>query len=149
MAQKVILTIGDCYSLNYLIYTVLSKDFNVICVESCAEAITYLHSNLNIKGIVIDIPNVHAENFALLEHVNSSSILKNIKTVVISNSCDEILRANTTKLGSIFLTKPFDPVFLLNYLKVILNSSTTGWSINKSDILKISILLGGVFNNID
>lgn len=78
--------------------------------------------------MVIDIPDVNAENFALLEHVNSSAILKNIKTVVISNSNDENLRSKTMELGSIFLTKPFNPVYLANHLKTILDSPTTIWS---------------------
>ena len=147
MAQKVILIVGDCYALNYLINTVLSNDFNVVCAESCAVAIKYLHSNLNIKAIIIDIPNVTAENYALLEHVHSSSILSNINTVVISNSNDKGLRANTAELGSaLYLTKPFDPVYLSNYLKSILNNAHTEWSIKRADLLKLSIVQGGALS---
>ncbi len=143
MAQKVILIVGDCYALNYLIDTVLSNDFNVLCADSCAEAIKYLHSNLNIKAIILDIPDVTAENYSLLEHVHSSSILSNIKTVVISNSNDQGLVANTAELGSVlYLTKPFDPVYLSDYLKSILNSANTEWFIKRADLLKMSIVHG-------
>ena len=138
---------GDCYALNYLINTVLSNDFDVLCAESCAVAIKNLHSNLNIKAIIIDIPDVSAENYALLEHVNSSSILSNINTVVISNSKDQGLMANTAELGSaLYLTKPFDPVYLSDYLKSILNNANTEWSIKKADLLKMSIVHGGALS---
>ena len=147
MAQKVILIVGDCYALNYLINTVLSNDFNVLCADSCADAIKYLHSNLTIKAIIIDIPDVTVENYALLEHIHSSSILSNIKTVVISNSNDQGLMANAAELGSVlYLTKPFDPVYLSDYLKSILNSANNEWSIKRADLLKMSIVQGGALS---
>ena len=143
MAKKAILIIIDCYALNCLVNTVLSNDFDIFSAQCCAEAIKYLHSNLNLKAIVIDISDVTAENFTLLEHINSSSILRNIKTVVISNSNDESLKNNALEMGSLlFLTKPFDPVYLSNFLKSSLDSGNTSWSIKRSDLLKTSNVSG-------
>lgn len=143
MAKKAILIIIDCYALNCLVNTVLSNDFDIFSAQSCAEAIKYLHSNLNLKAIVIDISDITAENLTLLEHINSSSILRNIKTVVISNSNDESLKNNALEMGSLlFLTKPFDPVYLSNSLKSSLNSGNTSWSIKRSDLSKTSNVSG-------
>lgn len=143
MAKKAILIIIDCYALNCLVNTVLSNDFDIFSAQSCAEAIKYLQSNLNLKAIVIDISDITAENLTLLEHINSSSILRNIKTVVISNSNDESFKNNALEMGSLlFLTKPFDPVYLSNSLKSSLNSGNTSWSIKRSDLSKTSNVSG-------
>ncbi len=71
----------------------------------------------------MDIADSNSDNYELLEHIHSSSVLKNIRTVVISNSDDETLKNKTVKLGaSLFLTKPFDPVFLSDKVKSLIGS---------------------------
>ena len=107
------MTIEDCNALSYLINSVLSKDYAVTSVESCFDALEQLHIDHKKDLIILDIPDSASDNFELLEHMSTSSVLGNIPTVVISNSDDESLRERTNKLGaSLFLTKPFDPVYL-------------------------------------
>ena len=111
--KKAILTIEDCNALSYLINSVLSKDYSVTSVESCVDAMEQLHIDHKKDLIILDIPDSASDNLELLEHMSTSSVLGKIPTVVISNSDDEQLKKRTVQLGaSLFLTKPFDPVYL-------------------------------------
>ncbi len=111
--KKAILTIEDCNALSYLINSVLSKEYAVTSVESCFDAMDQLHEDIQQDLIILDIPDSSSENMEMLEHMATSSVLGKIPKVVISNSDDETLKERTNKLGaSVFLTKPFDPVYL-------------------------------------
>ena len=118
MVKKTIMTIGNSNALSYLMNTVLKKDFTVTSVKNYTDALSHLRTDLNKDLIILDIPDTDSDNFELLEHMNSSAVLKNIRTVVISNSDDETLKNRTVELGaSMFLTKPFDPVYLSDKVK--------------------------------
>ena len=118
MVKKAILTVENCSALSFLMNTVLEKDFSVVSVPDYGQAISHLQQDLDKEVIIMDIENTDSDNFALLEHISSSSVLNKIRTVVISNSDDESLRNKTVELGaSLFLTKPFDPVYLSDSVK--------------------------------
>ena len=118
MVKKAILTIEDCSALSFLMNTVLEKDFSVTSVPDYGQAISHLQQDLDKDVIIMDIDNADSDNYALLEHISSSSVLNKIRTVVISNSDDETLKNKTVELGaSLFLTKPFDPVYLSDSVK--------------------------------
>ncbi len=118
MVKKAILTIEDCSALSFLMNTVLEKDFIVTSVPDYGQAISHLQQDLDKDVIILDIENADSDNYAFLEHISSSSVLNKIRTVVISNSDDETLKNKTVQLGvSLFLTKPFDPVYLSDSVK--------------------------------
>ncbi len=118
MAKKEILTIDDSNALSFLMSTVLRKNFAVTSVKNYSDAISNLQTGLNKDVIIMDIQDSDSDNFHLLEHISTSSVFSNIKTVVISNSDDETLKNKTVELGaSLFLTKPFDPVYLSDRVK--------------------------------
>lgn len=113
MVKKEILTIENNSPVGYLISTVLKKDYAVTRAFSCAQAMRELQSKNETDLIILDIPNDTSDNYKLLQHISTSSVLGNIRTVVISNSDDPSLKHKTAELGvSLFLTKPFDPVYL-------------------------------------
>ena len=118
VVKKEILTIENSSAIGYLISTVLKKDYTVTRVSSCNEALKQLQGKAEKDLIILDIPDSNSENYELLKHISTSSVLSNIRTVVISNSDDEQLKNKTVELGaSLFLTKPFDPVFLSSRVK--------------------------------
>jgi PleD family two-component response regulator len=126
VAKKAILTIEGCNAMSYLMDTVLGKDFAVTSVKNCSDAIDHLQSDQK-DLIILDISDSNSENFELLEHMSTSAVLKNIRTVVISNSDDETLKNKTVELGaSLFLTKPFDPVYLSDKVKSMINVEGKG-----------------------
>ncbi|MFT3980379.1 MAG: response regulator [Ferruginibacter sp.] len=107
------MVIEECNAINYLISNVLKKDFNVTSAFNSADAMHKLRTDLEKDLIIMDISSTDSDNFELLEHISSSSVLSNIQRVVISDSDDEQLKNKTTALGaSLFVTKPFDPLYL-------------------------------------
>lgn len=71
---------------------------------SCSEAMKKLQSQDETDLIILDIPNDTSDNYKLLQHISTSSVLSNIRTVVISNSDDPSLKHKTAELGvSLFL----------------------------------------------
>lgn len=115
--KKNILTVENCNALSYVITSVLGKEYAVTNVENPVDAAECLYGERKNDLIILDIDQ-DSENLELLEHITSSSVLGNIPTVVISNSDDPSLKNKTVELGaSLFLTKPFDPVFLSDKVK--------------------------------
>lgn len=116
--KKAILTIEDCNAMSYLINSVLGKEYAVTSVQTCVAAFEQLHTENKKDLIIVDIDNHDSDNLELLEHMSTSSVLGKIPTVVISNSDDEQLKKRSVELGaSLFLTKPFDPVYLSDKVK--------------------------------
>lgn len=122
--KNAILTIDGCNSISYLMNSVLGKKYAVTSVNSCTDAIGHLQTDLNKDLIILDIADSESDNYQLLEHIYSSAILKDIRTIVISNSDDETLKSKTAELGaSFFFTKPFDPEFLSNKVEDLIDAS--------------------------
>ena len=121
--KKAILTIEDCNAISYVINSVLSKEFSVTSVGCCVEAMEHLHTTNKKDLIILDISDSSSDNFELLEHLSTSSVLRKIPTVIISNSDDIHLKNRTAELGaSLFLTKPFDPVYLSDQVRDLVYS---------------------------
>jgi len=122
--KRSILTIDGNNAMSYLMNTVLGEDFSVTSFYNCKDAINHLQSDFSNEVVILDIADASSENMDLLEHFNTSAVFKNIKTVVISNSDDESLKDKTVQLGaSLFLTKPFDPIYLSKMVKDMVKSS--------------------------
>ncbi len=137
--KKSILTIENCNALSYVITSVLGKEYAVTNVESPADAVACLHGNESKDLIILDIDQ-DSDSLELLEHINSSSVLGNIPTVVISNSDDPSLKNKTVQLGaSLFLTKPFDPVFLSDKVKDLIYAKGDGPQRKRKTVFNLNI----------
>lgn len=111
--KKAILTIDNSKAISYVFNTMFEKDYEVTSVQNFSEAINHLQSTPSNDLMIIDIPDADSENLEFLEHISTSSIFRNIPKVVISKSDDQQLKNRSVQLGaSLFITKPFDPVYL-------------------------------------
>lgn len=138
--KKGILTIDGNNAISYLMNTVLRKDFRVTSVQNCKEAINHLQADFSKEVVIIDISCLESENMDLLEHFNTSAVFRNIKTIVISNSDDESLKDKTVQLGaSLFITKPFDPVYLSEAVKDMVKSSELSLVKRKKNTFNLNI----------
>ena len=136
--KKSILTVENCNALSYVISSVL-KDYSVTNVESSLDAVECLYSNDTKDLIILDIDQ-DSNNLDLLEHITSSSVLGNIPTVVISNSDDPSLKNKTVQLGaSLFLTKPFDPVYLSDKVKDLIYAKGDGPQRKRKTVFNLNI----------
>lgn len=132
--------IEDCNAINYLIGTVLKKDFNISSAKNSADAIDQLQSDLNKDLIILNISNTDCDNYELLEHMSSSGVLNDIQKVVISDSDDEQLKTKTAALGaSLFFTKPFDPVYLSDQVKELIKLNEGSFSKKKKFSINMNI----------
>lgn len=117
MAKKVII-IEDCNAINFLISTILKKDYYITSVKNSTDAMVQLQTDVDRDLIILDIPNLDSDNFEFLEHISTSCVLNDICRVVISDSNDLNLKNKTAELGaSLFITKPFDPIYLSEKVK--------------------------------
>lgn len=121
---KKILTVEESKALSYVISTVLNNEYEVANANDCLEALHCLQSD-DKDLIILNIPNAESENLDLLKHLRTSAAFENIPTVVLANADDESLRNQSFELGaSLFLTKPFDPVFLSDRVKDLVKNYT-------------------------
>lgn len=121
--MKKVIIVEDCNAINYLISTVLKKDYSITSVSNCKDAMQHLHVESDSDVMILNISDSNSENFELLQHMSTSCVLNGIQRVVISDSNDEQLKYKTEALGaSLFLTKPFDPVFLSDQVRNLINA---------------------------
>ncbi|MEO5966854.1 MAG: response regulator [Ferruginibacter sp.] len=138
--KKAILTIEDCSAISYVISSVLSKDYSVTAVENSVEAFEYMQSGSNKDLIILNIADSSSENMQLLKHMSSSAVFNKIPTVVISNSDDPGLKNKTAELGaSLFLTKPFDPVYLSDKVKDLIYEKGSTPSKKRKTVFHLNI----------
>ena len=132
--------IEDCNAMNFLISTVLKKDFNITSAKNGIDAMHHLQSDLNRDLIILNISDVESDNFQLLEHISTSSVLKDIRRVVISDSNDEQLKSKSAELGaSLFITKPFDPVLLSDSVRDLIKLNETSFGKKRKFSINMNI----------
>ncbi len=132
--------IEDCNAMNFLIGTVLKKDFNISSAKNSADAMDQLQSDLNKDLIILNISDENCDNYELLEHIASSSVLNDIQRVVISDSDDEQLKSKTAELGaSLFFTKPFDPVRLSDQVRDLVKLNEGSFSRKRKFSINMNI----------
>lgn len=138
--KKAILTIDNCNAINYVFNTMFEKDYQVTSVRNYSEALDHLQSNLSNDLMIIDIPDTESDNFEFLEHISTSSLFRNIPKVVISNSADQQLKNKSVQLGaSLFLTKPFDPVYLSGKVQDLIYEKGKKVTVKKRRVFNLNI----------
>ena len=121
MNKKNVLAVEECSAMNFILDSVLKNDFTLTAVDNCTHALHALKSNNSQDLIILNVENGQSENFKFLEHLSSSAVLKEIKTIVISNYDDEDIKNKSHALGAnLYISKPFDPVFLHSSIKSLI-----------------------------
>ncbi len=119
--RKSILTIEDSGALNYLYNKIFEKEFNVSSVTNFFQAFRHLQTKSFSDLIIINIPDIKSDNYKFLKHISTSSLFCDIPKVIISKSDDVELKNEVLNFGvSLFISMPFDPLFLAGKIKEIL-----------------------------
>ncbi len=139
MMKKKVLCIEQNYSLGFVIKTVLSESFNVINVPNAFDAMNEL-SQEEIDCIILSVEQKNVQSLELLKHLHSSSLLKDIPVVVISDYEDEKLKSACIKHNvSETFKKPFDPLKLLESIRVLCSPvDTTQILFKKRKVLNLN-----------
>lgn len=108
--KKKVLVIEQNHSLGFVIKTVLNESFRTIVVSNPFDAMDML-SQHNIECIVLGIDKKNPDSHSFLQHLKSSSLLKNIPLVAITDMDEETFKDlyGENDVYHVF-QKPFDPL---------------------------------------
>lgn len=117
--KKRVLCVEQNYSLGFVVKTVLSNSFDVVLVYNIFDAMEKLQQH-EYNCILLAIEKNNPLPAALLQHLRSSSLYKNIPVVVLSDHESENLVAmcNDFEIAD-FFKKPYNPLHLLDAVKSI------------------------------
>ncbi len=112
--KKKVLVIEQSPSLGLVIKTVLNESFLTKVVNNPFEAMDAMMEN-KISCIILGIDNKSGQAKVFLEHLKSSSLMKNIALIVLTDIKERDFKRmyGKNKVSRIF-EKPFDPLKLLD-----------------------------------
>lgn len=121
--KKKVLVIEQSTSLGFVMKTVLNESFLTRVVSNPFDAMDVLAED-EISCIVLGIDDKNGQARSFLEHLKSSSLLRNVPLVVLTDIGEQNLREmyGDNRIEQVF-KKPFDPLKVLD--KVMEVSETT------------------------
>ncbi len=123
--KKKVLCIEQNHSLGFVIKTVLSESFLVKVVPNAFDAMDELIKD-DTNCIILAVEKENKQSLNFLQHLRSSSLLKNTPVVVISDYDDNFLReiCQQSNISKIY-RKPFDPLRLLDTVQSLCSTVDT------------------------
>jgi CheY-like chemotaxis protein len=111
--NKSVLSINGNKAMNYLLQTLLSKEYQFLAASNVFHGVHYLKTNRKIKALIIDLDFQPQQSWDLIEHIKTSS-LHNVPVIVLVTENNETLRQKCYEyaVDEIFF-KPFNPVDLI------------------------------------
>lgn len=111
--SKSILSVNGNRAMNYLLRTILEKDYQFVPANDAFQAMHHLRNNKNFCCLVVDIDFQPQQSWELIEHIKSSK-LNELPVIVLATENTELLRQKCyhNEVNEIFF-KPFNPVDLI------------------------------------
>lgn len=111
--SKNILSINANRAMNYLLQTLLSKEYQFTGVSDVFQGLHFLRQNREIRVLIVDLDFQLQQGWDLIEHLKSS-LLYDITIIVLVTENTETLRQKCYEyeVDEIFF-KPFNPVDLI------------------------------------
>lgn len=117
-----ILIIEDDISLCSLLAKILESTYDVMAMNSPIDAWDWLSEGNYPDLIVTDFKMPLIDGLELVENIKTSGLFRDIPIIILSGNSDPRLQEKCKSWGiNAFLTKPFNPVFLLETAKETLN----------------------------
>ncbi len=111
--KKNVLCIEKSGPICFLIETLLKDKYAVFSFENNCLAMEHIASEKITDLIILSIENGEDENVEFLYHLGSSSLLRNIPVIILSNTNYEELKSVCRESNVLaFFTKPFNPLEL-------------------------------------
>ena len=125
--SKSILSVNGNKAMNYLLQTILEKEYQFLAVTDVFQAMQQLRSNKNVNTLVVDLDLATQQSWELIEHIKSSK-LYNIPVIVLTTENSEILRQKCYEfeVDEIFF-KPFNPLDLIAAAKSMMTASVVNY----------------------
>lgn len=111
--SKSILSVCGSKAMNYLLQTILEKEYQFVPALDVFQGMHYLKMNKKISVLVVDLDFQPQQSWELIEHIKSSKLYR-IPVIVLATMNNETLRQKCYEfeVDEIFI-KPFNPVDLI------------------------------------
>lgn len=115
--SKSILSVNGNKAMNYLLQTILEKEYRFVPATDVFNAVHQLKTNKDFDAVIIDVDYQSQQCWELIEHIKSS-VLYSFPVIVLTTENDETLRQKCYKfeVDEIFF-KPFNPLDLIAAIK--------------------------------
>lgn len=113
----------DSQPILCLLEAVLGKLYKVVAVSDGLAAMNWLSGGNKPDLIISDVQMPLIDGWELVRHVSSSALYGGIPMIILSGSDSNEVKANCELYGvDHYMTKPFDPVQLLEKVNRIFSS---------------------------
>jgi CheY-like chemotaxis protein len=121
--SKSILSINGNKAMNYLLQTILEKEYRFVPAKDVFQGMHHLRTNRKISAIVVDLDSQTQQSWELIEHIKSSKLYK-IPVIVLTTENTETLREKCYEfeVDEIFF-KPFNPEDLIAAIASVMTVS--------------------------
>jgi len=121
--SKCILSVNGNKAMNYLLQTILEKDYQFVPVSDVFGAVRHLKTNKKICALIIDLDDYPQQSWELIEHIKSSVLFK-VPVIVLTTENDELLRQKCYmfEVDEIFF-KPFNPLDLIAAMNSLMTAN--------------------------
>lgn len=111
--SKSILSVSGNRSMNYLLQTILEKEYQFVPVSDVFQAMHQLRTNKEVCFLIVDIDFNAQQGWDFIEHVKSSRLF-HVPVIILATENTETLREKCYKyeIDEIFF-KPFNPIDLI------------------------------------
>lgn len=124
--KKKVLIIDDSAPIRFLLEAMFSKEYAVVSAEDGLAAMSWL-SKGNVPDLILtDLHMPNIDGWELLGFLANSQLYREIPVVVVSGA-NNASSINDLKYENIetVVVKPFDPIVLLEKVKMIMNGRLT------------------------
>jgi CheY-like chemotaxis protein len=111
--SKCVLSVNGNKAMNFLLQTILEKEYQFVPVTDVFQAMHQLRTNKKICFLIVDLDFHPQQGWELIEHIKSSKLFC-IPVIVLATENNELLRQKCYEyeVDEIFF-KPFNPVDLI------------------------------------
>ena len=111
--SKSILSVNGNRAMNYLLKTILEKDYQFVPANDVFQGMHFLRAKKEIGALIVDLDSQPQQGWELIEHIKSSK-LYHMPVIVLATENTELLRQKCYELevDEIFF-KPFNPEDLI------------------------------------
>ncbi|HUQ67816.1 MAG TPA: response regulator [Flavitalea sp.] len=119
--NKSILSVNGNKAMNFLLQTILEREYKFVPVNDVFQAMHQLRSQKKVSALVVDLDFQPNQSWELIEHIKSSKLFR-IPVIVLTTDNTETLRQKCYEfeVDEIFF-KPFNPEDLIAAIRSMMN----------------------------
>ena len=119
--SKSILSVNGNKAMNYLLQTILEKEYRFVPAMDVFQAVHLIRNNDSICALIVDLDFHPQQAWELIEHIKSSKMFQ-LPVIVLTTENNDVLRQKCYEyeVDEIFF-KPFNPLDLIAAIKSMMS----------------------------